>query len=107
MSLEFHSQDHWQVVTYATVILRSEEGAEWFLASVCLVILQQVWIVKDIILSYITEKTNVNLVMISQIIRLSFFWDAGFFRVASVTNIIKIGAQALIHYNFDYGSLSN
>lgn len=48
MSLEFHSQDHWQVVTYATVILRSEEGAEWLFASVCLVILQQVWIVKDI-----------------------------------------------------------
>ena len=48
MSLEFHSQDHLQVVTYATVILRSEEGAEWFLASVCLVVLQQVWIVKDI-----------------------------------------------------------
>ena len=48
MSLEVHSQDKWQVVTHTSVIVRSEKSAERFLASVCLVVLQQVWIVKNI-----------------------------------------------------------
>jgi hypothetical protein len=41
------------------------------------------------------------------IILLLFYLDAGSFRVANVLNITKTGEQALIHYNFDYGSLSN